>query len=124
MIFCCCYLSDLMILCIMYFLYLIMLGLKNGDRILLGNRLVRFPLFCIKFYGTSITTESHSCYSYLGYANSNDIFAHNFKNINDVCIIKYFLETTHMCKHFKIYYISCNRQIFISNHVYKQINSY
>ena len=42
---------------------------------------------------------------YLGKANSDDIFAHNFQNIYAVFIIKYFLETRHLWKHFSIYII-------------------
>ena len=42
---------------------------------------------------------------YLGDANSNDMFAHNFRNIYAVCIIKYLLETTHLCEHFSVYIV-------------------
>ena len=37
---------------------------------------------------------------YLGDPNNYVIFAHNFKNIYAVCIIKYLLKTTHLCEHF------------------------
>jgi len=42
-------------------------------------------------------------YNYLGHANSNDIFAHNFWNI--YAVIKSFIETRHLCEHFSIYTI-------------------